>query len=130
MNAIPTARLYGSAIAIVSGAYSIGSALTAAMDAPMMWVMLVIGGVVMVHGLVLLTPAAAGIGGVSGPLMIVWAIVMLATQWLAATMPGARMGGMMQGPMSWDGGMLAIAVLMLVSGLIMTARRSSGSSAG
>lgn len=109
-------RLYGAAIAIVSGSYSVGSAVVDAMD--MMptsdSVMLVIGVVVFVHGIVLLTPLAPHLGRFSGPLMVLWALVMIGNQVVAAAMSNGAMT-----PMTWDGGMLALAVLMLVSGLIM-----------
>jgi hypothetical protein len=111
------ARLYGAAIAIVSGAYSVVSA-TIGMG-PMGvggFVMLVVGIVVLVHGVALLTSAAAVIGRASGPLMIAWAAIMLLNQLLTATLPGWTMGG----SMSWDGGMVAIALIMLASGLIMS----------
>lgn len=114
--------LYAASIALVSGAYSIVSALKGI--APMMdgmglaaWLMLLIGVVVVIHGVVLLTPAAAVLRGSSGPLMVVWAFVMLGIQAVAAV----RMDGMMRG-MEVDFGMIALAVLMLTSGAIMTAR--------
>jgi hypothetical protein len=79
---------------------------------------------VLVHGTVILTPAAQRIGRISGPAMLLWAGVMLANQALAATMPTWTMGRPMMGSgsMAWDGGMVAIAVLMLISGLIMARR--------
>jgi hypothetical protein len=110
------ARLYGASIAIVSGTYSVVSA-TIGMG-PMGvggLVMLVVGILVLVHGVVL-TTAAAVIGRASGPLMIVWAAIMLLNQLLTATLPGWIMGG----SMSWDGGMVAIALIMLASGVIMS----------
>lgn len=125
-------RLYASSIAIVSGVYAIGSALTsmgARMGMSMQsgdglgvagWIMLVIGVVVLVHGAVLLVGPLAAFARLSGPLMIVWAVVMLAQQALAALVPGFAMtGGAMASAATWDAGMVAIAMLMLVSGLIM-----------
>jgi hypothetical protein len=111
------ARLYGAAIAIVSGTYSVVSA-TIGMG-PMGvggLVMLVVGILVLAHGVALLTTAAAVLGRASGPLMIVWAAIMLLNQLLTATLPGWTMGGSMR----WDGGMVAIALIMLASGLIMS----------
>ena len=78
-------------------------------------VMLIIGVVVLLHGIALLTPLADRFGRASGPLMILWAAIMLGNQALAAT--GSSMP--MMGSASWDGGMVAIATLMLASGLIM-----------
>jgi hypothetical protein len=93
---------------------------------------------------VLLTPAAARLGGASGPLMLGYAALMLLNQLrLAAgwtTMGtggtgGAGMGGTgMDGmgstagaaAMGADAGMVAIAVLMLASGIIMTVRPGMG----
>lgn len=137
-------RLYASSIAIVSGAYSLLSAGAAAIgEVPMMsgplgalgtggLVMLALGVVVLVHGIVLVTPAAARIRRVSGPLMILWATMMLGNQALLAAMPGwgmsgastGSMGGAMASLVGWDPGMVAIAILMLSSGLIMSVRRS------
>ena len=132
-------RLYASSIAIVSGLYSIGSAAGTMMSTPMMtatalgiggWIMLGLGVVVLVHGIVLLTPLADRLGRRSGPLMVLWAVVMLLNQGLSAVvsgwgMPGSPMdGNSMMADMGWDAGMVAIAVLMLASGLIMTRRAS------
>jgi hypothetical protein len=137
----PRARLYASAIAIVSGVYSMASPMAVAMRGPMGdlaagfgasgWIMLALGIVVLVHGIVLLTPAASALGRASGPLMILWATIMLVNQALLATMPGMGPGmremmtSPMTGPMGWDAGMVAVAVLMLVSGLIMTSQPPS-----
>jgi hypothetical protein len=112
------ARLYGASIAIVSGTYSVLSATigmaSSGAGGP---VMLVVGVVVLIHGIALLTPAAAAIGRASGPLMIAWAAIMFVNQLLSAVLPGWTMGAM-----SWDGGMVAIALIMLASGLIMSRR--------
>ena len=119
-------RLYGSAIAIVSGAYSIAVATSGGMGsmATSASVMLIVGVAALLHGAALLTPAADRFMAASGPLMLLWAAAMLGNQALAATMPGwAMQRPMMGSPMAWDGGMVAIALLMLVSGLIMTRRR-------
>ena len=113
-------RLYATAIAVVSGLYSIASALGDSMGSmPLSGsIMLVVGIVVLLHGMVLLSPAAERLGRASGPLMVLWAAIMLGNQALAAmTSPGSMMGAM-----SWDGGMVAIAALMLASGLIMIRR--------
>lgn len=128
-------RLYASSIAIVSGLYSIGSAAGATMSMPMMaggglgiggWIMLLLGIIVLAHGGLLLTPAADRLGNRSGPLMVLWAVIMLLNQGLSVTMRGWGMsesqmgGGSMSAGMAWDAGMVAIAVLMLASGLIMS----------
>lgn len=116
--------LYAATIALVSGAYSVGPALSGISAPPMMdgmgvaaWLMLLVGVVVIVHGIVLLTPAAAMLGGSSGPLMVLWALVMLGIQAVGAV----GMDGIMRG-MQLDFGMIALAVLMLASGAIMIAR--------
>jgi len=143
---LSTARLYGSAVAVVSGLYSLlvstfGMRMTASG-----WVMLLLGVVVLVHGVALLTPLADRLGDASGPLMVVYAVLMLLNQaWMAASdgmlggsgmnggMGGGMNGGMggmggaggmggMGGAMGWDLGMVALAVLMLASGVIMTTR--------
>jgi len=115
------ARLYASAIAVVSGIYSIAAALAGGMPSMPMSasIMLVVGIAVLVHGIMLLTPAAERLGRASGPLMVLWAAIMLGNQALAAT----SASGSMMTSMSWDGGMVAIAVLMLASGLIMIRAR-------
>lgn len=115
MRSVSTMRLYGAAIALASGVYSVGASMGGPMGMAADWLMLAIGLLVVVHGAVLLTPLAEVLGRVSGPLMGLWAVVMLANQALA--------GGM--GPMRIDGGMVALALLMLVSGLIMTTRAGS-----
>lgn len=124
-----TMRLYGSLIALVSGGYSVYQSMTGSA-----WVMLVLGVIVIVHGVVLLTPAVNRLGTASGPLMIGYAVVMLLNQTLL-TMNGPMSdgmdsgmgsgmdGGMAADGMGVDGGMVAIAVLMLASGVIMTVRR-------
>jgi len=128
-------RLYASSIAIVSGLYAIGSSAGALMSQPMMtdaapgiggWIMLGLGIVVLMHGIVLLTSLAGRLGRRSGPLMVLWAVVMLLNQGLSSAvtgwgMPGSRMGGSpMTTGMGWDAGMVAIAAMMLASGLIMS----------
>lgn len=124
-------RLYASSIAIVSGVYAIGSVVLDLAAAPMMtdvtatlgiggWIMLAIGVIVLVHGVLLLTPAADQMGRISGPLMILWAAIMLLDQWLLG-MTSSMMG------MGADAGMIAVAVLMLASGLIMIRPTRHGS---
>jgi hypothetical protein len=103
-------RLYASSIAIVSGLYSLDSALGGVMGGTARntgdFIMIAIGVIVIVHGFVLLTPAAARLGQANGPLMMLWGLIMLGNQLLFADVPG----------------MAAIAVLMLISGLIMSVR--------
>jgi hypothetical protein len=143
MAAPSTTRLYGAAIAVVSGLYSAWLATTGGIMTPTAWFMLVLGIVVLVHGVTLLTPAAGYLGEWSGPLMIVYALLMLGTQALMAWMVGvgegmdggtgggmgSGTGGGMQGGMGVgvDPGMVAIALLMLASGLIMSSPRGRSS---
>lgn len=138
-DSLSPTRLYGSAIAIVSGAYSLWLATGGTAMTGSAWLMLLLGVVVLLHGVVLVTPLADSLGSASGPLMIVYAAIMLLNQaWVSARRTwwggtdgsmGGPMGGM-DGPMGGiDGGMMAgpnagmiaVAVLMLVSGVIMTA---------
>ncbi len=118
MRPMADTRLYASAIALTSGIYSIGSGIVGGMAMMPMSdsVMLVAGIVVIAHGIVLLTPLAEGLGRASGPLMVVWAAVMLVNQLLVTVSAGSMMR-------SWDPGMVALAALMLASGLIMTRSR-------
>lgn len=96
---------------------------------------------VLVYGTVLLTAYADRLGDASGPLMIAYALVMLVNQALLgtgmldagagmaadgmSTTDGMEATGTMGGRgitagMGWDAGMVALAVLMLASGVIMT----------
>lgn len=128
---------YGAAIAVASGLYSLWSVTTAARMVTSGWIMAVVGVVVIVHGGLLLTEFADRFGGASGPLMVGYALVMLLNQALlgAGVMDdGSGMGmdgGMGASPatagMAWDAGMVALAVLMFASGLIMTRDRTAGS---
>lgn len=137
---ISNTRLYGAAIAGVSGLYSLWSASTATTMGTGGWLMAMLGVVVLVHGAILLTNAADRLGGASGPLMIGYAALMLLNQALLGTgMMGGSTTGMdgrmgmsgtgMTGGMGWDAGMVALAILMLLSGVIM-ARSNSDSDHG
>jgi hypothetical protein len=139
---ISNTRLYGAAIAFASGLYALWSASMATRMTTGGWLMAIVGVVVIVHGAVLLTDYADSLGGASGPLMIVYALVMLLNQFLlgagvmnGGTRSGSPMGmngGMGGSPMTagmgWDAGMVVLAGLMLVSGVIMTRKRDSASS--
>ncbi|WP_255198991.1 hypothetical protein [Halorarius litoreus] len=145
MNTNGTTRQYGAAIALVSGVYSLLSATggTGMMGSNSGLLMALLGVVVVVHGVVLLTPYADRLGNASGPLMIGYSLVMLLNQALVGVtgsvnwgmgmgsgMEGGMTGGMestMTAGMGWDLGMVALAVLMLISGVIMTNRRGSES---
>lgn len=128
-DSLSTMRLYGSAIALVSGGYSVYLATVGMRMSTAAWFMLVLGAVVAVHGVVLVTPFAARVGTASGPLMGGYALLMLLNQAWMASMGGTGMRNGMTGMNSMgggtglDAGMVAIALLMLVSGVIMTARR-------
>lgn len=129
-RSISTMRLYGSAIAFASGSYSVivGSAGSAGNRT----LMLILGVVVVIHGAVLLTDLADQLSGTSGPLMLGYAVLMLANQgwmWMGADggMSTGMNGGMMGGPTGMVGpgldlGMIVLALLMLVSGGVMTVR--------
>ncbi|WP_280535406.1 hypothetical protein [Halopenitus sp. POP-27] len=103
--------------------------------------MLLLGVVVIVHGVALLTDVADRLDDVGGPLMIGYAVVMLLLQVLygagllvgggGSGLSGGMTGGMAGGEMvdgtgmsvtagmGWNAGMVALALLMLVSGLVM-----------
>ncbi|WP_235063415.1 hypothetical protein [Candidatus Halobonum tyrrellensis] len=99
--------------------------------------MALLGVVVVAHGVVLLTPYADRLGGASGPLMVGYALLMLLNQALVGATgstnwgmgggmgPGmdGGMGSGMTAGMGWDLGMVALAILMLISGIIMTNRQ-------
>ncbi len=131
---ISTMRLYGSLIAFISGSYSVYLSTAGSGMSGSAWFMLALGVVVVIHGVVLLTPVATRLGTASGPLMIGYAVLMLLNQGLMLTrdpmgsgmdsgMGSGMNGGMASGVATVDGGMVAIAVLMLASGVIMTVRR-------
>lgn len=138
-DVVSSVRLYGSAIAVVSGAYSVYLATSGLGMPTSAWFMLALGVVVFVHGVALLTPLATKFAAASGPLMLGYAALMLANQLLMALRDPASPGGggmdggmggsgmsdagAAAGGMGWDAGMVAIALLMLASGAIMTARR-------
>lgn len=127
---VSNTRLYGASIAFVSGLYSLWSASMASRMVTSSWLMGLLGVVVIVHGAVLLTDYAEKLGGASGPLMIAYSVVMLLNQALLGTgmmddgsgmgMSGGMGGSTMTAGMGWDAGMVALAVLMLVSGVLMT----------
>lgn len=135
-------RLYGASVGVVSGVYSLFQATTGAGMSGSAWFMAAVGVVVLVHGVVLVTPVASTLGRASGPLMVGYSVLMLLNQvWLASSFgdgmggggtmdSGSMNDGMQSGmdaasAMGADAGMVAVAVLMLASGIIMT-RRGSG----
>ncbi|QIO24891.1 hypothetical protein [Haloarcula sp. JP-L23] len=143
MNTTATTRQYGAAIALVSGLYSLVSATggTGMMGSNSGLLMALLGVIVVVHGVFLLTPYASRLGKASGPLMIGYSLVMLINQALVGVtgstnwgmgmgsgtdggMTGS-MGSTITAGMGWDLGMAALAVLMLISGVIMTNRSAS-----
>lgn len=133
-------RFYAAAIASVSGLYSLWHATTGSSLGIAAWAMIGIGIVVLLHGTALITGSAQRLGSTSGPLMIGYATVMLLIQALLAgdvlggdqEMTGGMGGGMnggmgeMAGGMGWDPGMVALAVLMLLSGIIMARTDAMG----
>lgn len=125
------ARLYGGVIAVVSGLYSLWLSSTGMAFDAAGTLMAILGLVVLLHGVALFV-VPDRLGDASGPLMVVWAVLMLLNQVWMATMtgPGTMDGGMgmnggmdsgmgVVGGMGWNVGMLAIAVIMLASGVIM-----------
>lgn len=133
-------RLYGASIGVLSGLYSVWSATTASRIVASSWVMAVLGIIVIVHGGILLTAYADRLGSASGPLMIVYSAVMLLNQALLGTgmvddgsamgMSTTMGGSTMTAGMGWDAGMVALALLMLASGVIMTRNGSADSTTG
>lgn len=118
-SGVSSTRLYGSLVALASGGYAVYRSMGMMDVQAGAWFMLIVGLVVIVHGLALTTPLADRLGGASGPLMIVWAVLMLGHQaWLGM---GSGMNGAMMGR-AWDVGMVVLALLMLASGIIMARR--------
>lgn len=134
-TSISNTRLYGASIAVVSWVYFGYLAVGGTGMSLGAWFMLALGAVVLVHGIVLLTPAADRLDEARGPLMIVYAVLMLANPvWLvlagpsnggmgADGMDSGMGGGIEMAAMTADAGMVAVAVLMLASGVIMIVRR-------
>lgn len=130
---VSNTRLYGAAIAVVSGIYSLGSASAASRMVASAWVMTLLGVIVIGHGVLLVSSLAPQLGSLSGPLMIGYSIVMLVNQGLLGSgmvdsghgmgMDGGMGASGMTAGMGWDAGMVALAVLMLVSGVIMLRNR-------
>ena len=141
---VSNTRLYGAAIAFASGLYSIWSASLAPRMTTSAWLMLLLGVAVVIHGATLLTAYADRLGDASGPLMIAYALVMLVNQALLGTglmgdgtgmtttdgmgTTGGMGGSQLTAGVGWDAGMVALAALMLASGIIMT--RHGGSRDG
>lgn len=113
-------RLYGSIIALVSGTYSIYLATAGVRMSGSAWFMLGLGIIVLVHGILLLTSFSLRFRTGGGGTMIGYAVLMLLNQVWMVTIGTADVMGMTVG---WDAGMIALAVLMLGSGIIMTVRR-------
>lgn len=127
-------RLYGASIGIVSGLYSIWLSLAGRGMGIVAWFMLLLGIVVLVHGFGLVTALGDRLGRANGPLMVGYATLMLLVQAVILLSPvrsGSGMsemgdgmegmqhaGGMLTNP---DPGMVALALLMLASGAIMSA---------
>ncbi len=120
-----TMKLIGSIIAIVGGGYSIYFSTTSATMNTSMWLMLVLGLIVFIHGVLIMTRFASRLGRGNGVAMIIYSVLMLANQvWMETReTPIGMNGGEMAESTSWDPWMTVIAVLMLASGLIMTVRR-------
>lgn len=118
-----TYRMYGAAIALVSGTYSMWSASMASSFDVNAWLMLILGAIVVIHGVILLTQFATLLGSLSGPLMVGYALVMLGHQTLLGLGLLGTEGGTGMEPvrttMAFDGGMVALSALMLISGVLM-----------
>lgn len=108
-----TMRLYAAVIGIVSGTYSLTG--PKAMMGATPFLAALIGLVALSHGILLLTPYANRLGQYNGPLMVAYAAGMLFTSYAAWMRP----------MMGVDRGMIALAALMLFSGLLMMDRHQS-----
>ena len=136
-NGGSTTLVCAVAIALVSGGYSLlvglaGIDVSFGMSGPQIeiatsvWIMLLLGIVVLVHGVALLRLSGGRFGTISGLLMIGYSIVMILNQALVGTGifdgSGTAASSMGNGTVvgtSWDGGVVALAVLMLISGILM-----------
>jgi len=115
-------RRYGAAIAVASGGYAVLTSTEGAMGTGE-YVMLLVGLVAVAHGVVLVTGFVDRIGDASGPLMVAYALLMLGNQAIFGPSmgPDGGMDGRMaaEATMGYDLGMVVLALLMLVSGLLM-----------
>lgn len=132
MRSTDSSRWYGGLIAVVAGIYAVSMAAWGPGMSYADWFMLVLGGVVLGHGIALFGRFSRSLDAASGVLMIVYSVLMLLGQgWMGAMNGGPMMGGTMGGPMvhdgmgwstmPWDPGMTALALVMLGSGIVMTA---------
>lgn len=104
-----TMHLYGGAIGVVSGTYSLVPGMNMMNAMPLLSSL--IGLAALAHGILLFTAHADRIDRYNGPLMVAYAAGMLlvsSTAWMQ--------------PMREMTGMVPLALLMLVSGLIMMDR--------
>lgn len=133
-------RWYGGLIAVVSGFYAISMGVWGPGMNYADWFMLVLGGIVLGHGVALFGRFSRSLDASSGVFMIIYSVLMLLGQAWAGMVASTRMmdsmggqmgemGGQMMGwsTMAWDPGMTALAVVMLGSGIIMTAMNDNGS---
>ena len=136
-NGGSTTSVYAAAIALVSGGYSLlvglaGIDVSFGMSGPQIeivtsvWIMLLLGIVVLIHGVALLRLSGGRFRTISGLLMIGYSIVMMLNQALVGTGTfngsGMAASSMRNGAAvgtSWDGGVVALAILMLISGILM-----------
>lgn len=113
---LPTMWLYGALIAFASGGTSLVLSTTGPTMGATAWAMLLVGLAVVAHGVVLLLPLARPMAPWHGPLMVLWGLAMLTIQGWMARMTAPMDPGATPGV---DVGMVALAVLMLASGLVM-----------
>lgn len=112
MRGRSVARLYGGSIAIVSGIYSVYLSMYGVMMPGMSRpFMLLLGALVLAHGVALLTPLHNRVRRVSGPLMVLWGLLMAGMQlWTYASTTNLFMV---------EEGMIAVGAIMVMSGAVM-----------
>lgn len=115
MQGRSVARLYGGSIAVVSGIYSVYLSMYGVMMPGMSRpFMLLLGAAVLAHGAALLTPLHRRIRRVSGPLMVLWGLLMAGMQlWTYASTANLFMV---------EEGMVAVGTIMAISGVLMSRR--------
>lgn len=116
-------KLYAGSIAVVAGGYTVLSATRVGADlSTAAWAMILLGAVVLAHGVAMFTQLADRRETAHGPSMVVYAVLLVLSQgWISMGGAGSAGDGSDGGAafLGWDPGVVALAVLLLVSGIIM-----------
>ena len=134
MRSSDTSRWYGGLVAVVAGIYAIAMAAWGPGMSYADWFLLVVGGVVFGHGVALVGGFSRRLDATSGALLVGYALVLVLSQaWLGVRDDSPLQQGTLSSPsvhrelgwstLPWDPGLVALAIVLLGSGVIMTAVR-------